>query len=157
MPAGRKAVLVSLGSAALLTGCASTASGGSSPPASPTGAAPLPSATASAALPCEHITSLRTSLAGLAQMTGRAVSPRQIASHVAHAQNELTVLAGQAGAAAPQVSELRSELATVGKDARALAMRPSSSAMGALDTAARTLKSHAEPLIREMQAACPNQ
>lgn len=79
MPAGRKAVLVSLGSAALLTGCASTASGGSSPPASPTGAAPLPSATASAALPCKHITSLRTSLAGLAQMTGRAVSPRQIA------------------------------------------------------------------------------
>lgn len=160
-PSGWKMALAGLGGAALLTACAplgsGSGSGSSSASASATGTVPGASSSASPGVPCRQITLLRTELAELTHMTGQTVPARQILSFVAQAQRELTTLTGQAGAFSEQANELRADLAEIGKDARAQAMHPSSSGMGALDSAVATLKNHARPLIREMQAVCPGQ
>lgn len=89
-------------------------------------------------------------------MTGHTVMATRIASFVARAQHELTELSGQASAFSAQATELQGELSQIGKDARTLAMHPSSSDLHDLNAAVKELRSHAAPLIGQMQAVCPN-
>jgi septal ring factor EnvC (AmiA/AmiB activator) len=113
-------------------------------------------AASSSGLPCAQITSLRTSLTKLGHTTVSASSASQLSADLANVEKQLTALKGQAsGAFSAQASQLSSALSQIGKDAQNLVKSPSSANLTALTGSVQKLKTTAQPMIKEMEAACP--
>ncbi len=146
---------VSLAAVGLLAACGSSSTGGTSAPAASPSAAANGSGTVSG-IPCAQITSLRTSLDKLSRITVSPGSVGQASGDLATVQRELTALKSQAGGAfSAQASQLSNALSQLSKDAQTLAAHPSVSNLTNMTRAVEKLKATAQPLVKEMQTACP--
>ncbi len=147
---------VSLAAVGLLAACGSSSTGGTSGPSASPSVAANGSGTFSAGIPCAQITSLRTSLDKLSHITVSPGSVGQASGDLATVQRELTALKGQAGGAfSAQASQLSNALSQLSKDAQTLAAHPSVSNLTNMTRAVQKLKATAQPLVKEMQTACP--
>jgi hypothetical protein len=117
----------------------------------------MPAGTASAAaLPCAQISAVRSTLTDLSQTSVSLTSAGRIASDLSKAGPELNALKSQGtGQFSAQANQLSNELIAIKADASALAKSPTPSNITKLTSSLNTFKSTAQPLIREIQAACP--
>lgn len=145
---------LSVGAAALLAACGSITGGGSSPG---TSSAPAASASASGgSIPCAQISALRTALTNLSHLSVSPSSAGQIAINLASAEQELSALKGQAGGAfSAQANQLSASLDAIKAAAAAAVRDPSPGNLTKLADSVGSFKTTAEPIIKEMQTACP--
>jgi hypothetical protein len=150
-PTGRRWTTAALA----LTGVAVVAACGSSGTTSSSGSsAPAASATGSA-LPCAQISALRSTLTDLSHASVSITSAGRIASDLSQAEQQLNALKSQAGPFSAQANQLSTALNAIKTNASALAKSPTPTNLSNLTNSISSFKSTSEPLIKEMQAACP--
>jgi hypothetical protein len=136
----------------------SSGSSASSSASAPAAAAPGSRAAAgsSSAIPCAQIKALRSTLTDLSHQQVSPTSAGRIAADLGQAEQELAALKSQGtGPFAAQANQLTTALNSIKSDATALANDPSPGNLTKLTGAVNSFKSTAQPLIKEMQAACP--
>jgi hypothetical protein len=159
--------VLSLSGVAVLAGCGSSGTTSSGSSASSSAPAPATSASAtkasagasgsSSAIPCAQITALRSTLTDLSHTSVSPTSAPRIAVDLGKAEQELGALKSQGTSAfSAQANQLTSALDVIKTDAAALAKNPSSANLTKLTGAVNSFKTTAQPLIKEMQAACPS-
>jgi len=109
----------------------------------------------SAAMPCSEITALRSTLTNISNTPVSPTSVFRLASDLTKAEQELNALKSQAGPFSAQANQLSSELNQIKTNASALTQNPTSSNVTKLQNSVNSFKSTAQPLVKEMQAACP--
>jgi hypothetical protein len=155
--------VISLGGVAVVAACGSSGTGGStssssaSAPAAASGThAMAPGSASASAIPCAQITALRSTLTDLSHTSVSLTSAVRIASDITKAEQELAALKSQgAGPFAAQAGQLSNALNAIKTDAAALAKSPSPTNVTNLTNAVNGFKTTAQPLIKEMEAACP--
>ena len=151
--------VLSLGSVALVAGCGSVGINGSGNSSAPATSAPASNAGGSlsgSAVPCAQINSLRSTLSDITHTSVSPASAPRLAADLAKAEQELNALKSQAGPFAAQANQLSNALNAIKTSADALAKSPTPTNLSNLATAVNSFKSTAQPLIQEMQAACPS-
>jgi hypothetical protein len=150
--------LLGMSGVALVAGCGSyggTSSGTPSAPAtsaSATGAPASASASASA-LPCAQISALRSTLTDITHAS--LSSAGRLGTDLAKARQELDTLKSQQGPYAAQANRLANEINAIKTSAAATVKTPTPTNLTKLTSSINSFKSTAEPLIHEMQTACP--
>jgi hypothetical protein len=105
---------------------------------------------------CAQISALRSTLTDLSHQQVSPTSAGRIAADLGMAEQQLAALKSQGtGPFAAQANQLTTALNTIKSDAAALANDPSPGNLTKLTGAVNSFKSTAQPLIKEMQAACP--
>ena len=153
---------LSVSGVAVVAACSSSgttsSSNNSAPAASMSGAhaAMSGSASGSAALPCAQITALRSTLTDLSHTSVSPTSAPRLASDLAKAEQQLTALKSSGtGAFSAQATQLSNALNAIKTDAQALAKSPTPTNISNLTKAVTSFKATAQPMIKEMQTACP--
>jgi hypothetical protein len=128
-------------------------SSGSSTPA--TSGSGTPASGSGSAVPCAQITALKSTLTSISQTSVRPASAPRLASDLAQAEQQLNALKSQTGPFAAQANQLSGALTAIKNDAASLLKNPTPTNLTNLINAVNSFKSTAEPLIKEMQTACP--
>jgi hypothetical protein len=155
-PAARRLTMsvLSLGVVAAVAACGSsglTASGGTSAPA--TSASGTPASGSGSA--CAQVAALRSTLTDLGNTPVSISSAGRLATDLTKAEQELNALKNQAGPFAAQANQLSNALNAIKTNAAALAKSPTPTNLTNLTSSVTSFKSTADPLIMEMQTACP--
>jgi ABC-type transporter Mla subunit MlaD len=151
-------VVLSLTSVALVAACGSSNVFGSNTSPTPATSAPASNAGGSvsgSAFPCAQISGLRSTLTDITNTSVSPTSIPRLASDLAKAEQELNTLKNQAGPFAAQANQLSNELNSIKSSADSLAKNPTPTNLSNLTSAVNGFKSTAQPLIKEIQAACP--
>jgi hypothetical protein len=129
----------------------------SAPAASASGSKAAAGPGSSSGAPCAQITALRATLTDLSHTSVSPTSAGRIAADLGKAEQELAALRSQgAGAFSAQANQLTNALNAIKSDASALATNPSSANLTKLTDAVSSFKSTAQPVIKEMDTACPS-
>jgi uncharacterized lipoprotein YajG len=145
------AVLVA-GAVVLMAGCQPTSSSaGANPSASPSA-----SPAAGPAVPCSAVTSLRTALANLSHIKPTAAASGQIAADLTAIKTQLEALKTSAAANVAQDRSLNQAIDRLSVAASAAASHPTSATIAALATALGDVTTSVQPLIADLNAACPS-
>jgi hypothetical protein len=113
-------------------------------------------ASGSSAIPCAQITALRSTLTDLSHTSLSPGSASKIAGDLTKAEQQLNALKSQGGGGfSAQANQLSNALNAIKSDAASLATNPSSANLSLLTDAIDDFKSTAQPVIKEMAAACP--
>jgi hypothetical protein len=150
--------VLSLGAVAVVTACGSsgvTGSGGTSAPATSASGTPATGSGSASGLPCAQVTALRSTLTDLSNTPVSISSAGRLATDLAKAEQELNALKSQAGPFAAQANQLSTALNAIKTNAAAIAKSPTPTNITNLTNSVTSFKSTADPLIKEMQAACP--
>jgi hypothetical protein len=137
-----------------MTSSGSSASSSLSAPAAAAGS--KAAGGSSSAIPCAQISGLRSTLTDLSHQQVSPTSVGRIAADLGMAEQQLAALKSQGtGPFAAQANQLTTALNSIKSDAAALASDPSPGNLTRLTGAVTSFKSTAQPVIKEMQAACP--
>ena len=152
---------LSVSGVAVVAACSSsgtTSSSQSAPAAAMSGThAAMSGAASGSPMPCAQINALRSTLTDISHTSVSPTSASRLASDLAKAQQQLTALKSQGhGAFSAQADQLTNALNTIKADAAALAKSPTPTNISNLTSAVTSFKKTAEPVIKEMQAACPS-
>jgi hypothetical protein len=148
--------VLSLSGAAVVAACGSAGIMGSGTSSAPATSATAPGSASGSAIPCAQITALRSTLTDLTHTSVSLSSAGRIASDLTKAEQELNALKSQStGTFSAQATQLSNELDAIKSAAAALAKFPSPSNVTKLSNSISSFKSTAEPLINQMEAACP--
>jgi hypothetical protein len=149
--------VLSLTSVTLVGACGSNMLGSStsSAPATSPPATNAGGSVSGFAVPCAQISGLRSTLTDITNTSVSPTSVPRLASDLAKAEQELNAVKNQAGPFASQANQLSNELNAIKSSADALAKSPTPTNLANLTNAVTSFKSTAQPLIKEIQAACP--
>jgi hypothetical protein len=146
------AVLVA-GAAVLMAGCGPIANGAS---ASPSAAPSASSAAPSPSVPCGAVTSVRTALTNMTHVKLSADTSGQLTADLSSIKTQLEALKTSAAAYAAQSRPLNQAIDRLSLAASAAASHPSNATIAALASALGGLNAAVQPIIAEMNAACPS-
>lgn len=145
--------VVVAGAALLTAGCGPTTSGaGANPSAAPSISSPAPSPS----IPCGAVTSLRTTLTNLANVKPSPDASGQTDADLSSITTQLEALKTWVAAYAAQDRPLNQAIDRLSLAASAAASDPSSATIAALAAALGGLNAAVQPIIAEMNAACPS-
>jgi hypothetical protein len=151
--------VLGLTGAAVVAACSSsgiTSSGTQSAPPASSSATHAAASGSASGLPCAQITALRTTLTDLSHTSLSPTSAPRLASDLVKAEQQLAALKSQGtGTFSAQASQLSNALNAIKTDAAALANSPTPTNIANLTNAVTSFKTTAEPIIKEMQTACP--
>lgn len=149
---------LSLGAIAVVAACGysgTTNPGSTSAPATSASGTPASGSGSASALPCAQITALRSTLTDLSNTPVSLSSAGRLASDLTKAEQQLNALKSQAGPFAAPANQLSHALNAIKTNAAALAKAPTPTNLTKLTNSVTSFKSTADPLIKEMQTACP--
>lgn len=152
------ASVLSLGVMGVVAACgysSITSSGSTSAPAASSSGTPASGSATASALPCAQVTALRSTLTNLSNTPVGISSAGRLAADLATAEQQLNALKSQAGPFQAQANQLSNALNAIKTSAAALAKAPTPTNLTNLTNSVTSFKSTAEPLIKEMQTACP--
>jgi hypothetical protein len=141
------------GCALALAGCGSSGLAGSAAPAA---GSPSVSADAAAAA-CPHLTSLRASLTNLSGLQISPASAGQLSADLTNIERQLSSLKSLGSSAgASDSAQLTASLRKITLAAQAEIGQPTPARLAALESALTGMKDAAQPMIRQLKAACPS-
>lgn len=148
---GCTAVLVGSG----LAGCGSSGtSGAASPPAE--SSSPAPGLSSAVAVACPHLRSLRASLASLTRLPASPAAIPQMGADLSNIEQQMGSLKNLGGSAGSSESaRLTAALRRITLAAQAEIGGPTPARLTAVESALTSMKTTAEPIIGQLNAACP--
>lgn len=147
----RSVAILAVGGALFAAGCSTSST---SSPGAPSGGSKSKS-TAASGIPCDQVKKLKTSLTDLTKTGFNSGSASKLTSELKNIQNELTAIKGQSsGKFADQVSKLNTTITKISTDAKGLNSNPAGT-ISKLITDLNKLRTTAQPVITEINAACP--
>ena len=148
-----------LGCAAVLAGCGSSgtsgpAAGAARPPAG--SSRPAPGLSSAVAAACPHLRSLRAALTSLIRLPASPAAIPQMGADLSNIEQQLGPLKNLAGSAgASESAQLTAALRRVTLAAQAEIGAPTAARLTAVESALTSMKATAEPIIGQLNAACP--
>ena len=144
-----------IGCAVALAACGSSgATGTASPSAGSSSAAPNLSSAAAAA--CPHLRSLRASLTSLTRLQASPAAIGQMGADLSNIEQQLGSLRSLGGSAgASDSGQLTAALRRITLAAQAEIGTPTAARLTAVQSALTSMKDAAQPIIGQLNAACP--
>jgi hypothetical protein len=144
-----------LGCALALAACGSSGMGGTaSPPAA--SSSPAPGLSSAAAAACPHLRSLRGSLTSLTRLQASPAAIGQMGADLSNIEQQLGSLRNLSGSAgANDSAQLTAALRRITLAAQAEIGSPTSARLTAVQSALTSMKNAAQPIIGQLNAACP--